>query len=141
MNKEMITILFVAGIIIIMGIGIMIYVYRSMIKKMKVEFEKTGFYPYGDFFQKGIIYSIPLAVIIGYLLLPNYDSFSRWSSLPFVTAVCLPGIIIGYIMEKRNAFQVRPRTDEEKQRKNRLNLWACGLLTMLIVYKVFIHKY
>ena len=138
---EFYTGLILAAVLFIVGIGIIVYLFVTQLRKMKTEFNETGFYPYGYFGMKGVLYSIPLAIIIAYFLLPYCDSISRWSSLPYVTAVCLPGIIIGYILEKKNAFQVRPRSEEENRKRNKMNWIATVLLTAIIVYKVFILKH
>lgn len=131
----------IAALLLLLGLGTMAYVFICQRKKMKAEYDETGYYPYGYYYQKGVLYSIPLAIIIAYFLLPFYDSFSRWSSLPYVTAVCLPGIIIGYILEKKHAYQVRPRSKAENHKRNIMNWIAIVLLTAIIVYKVFILKH
>lgn len=140
MNKEMMLILFGAGVTIILGIGIMVYVYRSMIRKMKAEFEATGLYPYGYFFMKGYLYSIPIACLLGYLCLPLWDDYGKWANFIFAFPVVLPGIVISTILEMKNKDKTRPRSQAEKVKGKKFNYIAIGLMVLFILFKVFIQK-
>jgi len=126
--------------LLLLGLGTGAYVMITQLRKMKDEYNETGFYPYGYFYQKGFLYATPLSILVGYLLLPYYDSFSRGASMNFVVVVWLPGAILGYILEKKNANIVRPRTEEETRKRNRAQGVAVVLLVLLIIYRTFIHK-
>lgn len=140
MNKEMILMLSIAGIIIILGIGTIVYVCRSLIRKMKAEFNETGFYPYGYFYMLGYLYSIPIACIIGYFCLPLWDVYGKWANLMFAIPVVLPGSIWGKILENKNKDKTRPRSVEEKKAGNRFTYFAIGLMVLFVLYKVFVQK-
>jgi len=128
-----------AGILSLLGIGVLVYAIRSLVMKFKAEYKETGFHPPYYYYFIGLLYGLPLGVIVLLIALPHQESFGKWS---FIIAwlTFIPYYVISLLLTKKNAAKLRPQTDEEKRKERRYNPCFIILVILFVAYKAFIQK-
>lgn len=134
---ETIVCLLGSGLLLLFGLGIMVYVIKQQLHKMQSEQQETGFYPRGYFAILGYVYGIPFNILLlGLFAYFKMLSDPTWALIIWISFI-IPGHLITLFLEKKHADVIETISKKDIRKVQGFNrvMVMIVLLSVFLIYK------
>lgn len=126
-------------VLIVIGLGTMIYVFLKQLKGMKEIHMESGKYPEKYFMMLGLLIGIPLTIILNILFQPKWISQESSYSLLGSLMIVAPMMIVSYFFVLINRRKIRPEFNS-KRLNNIVTIFILAAIVLYIVIKLIQHN-